>query len=204
MTSPYRLGRGRAAKLFDLASQPFFALADKVLGKQFLNDIGEFFFLFQTMYDDFAARAESITEFISSKRVHAALITNPSQFISDQHGEILDGLVERKIDVDHVIVNNVPFSFKHVDELDELLPQISHEDGEIALEDVIAEFIRRDRDVTLAVHSALSHRDVHNPLRGTTEVPVALVTRTFAEGELARMADLVDSVQNNSDLDDTI
>lgn len=110
ITSPYRVGKGRAAKLFDLASQPFFALADKVLGKEFLNDIGEFFFLFHTMYDDFVKRATTITEFLTSSRVHAALVTSPSQYVSHSYESMCEGLVKRKIHLSHLLVNSVPFT----------------------------------------------------------------------------------------------
>ena len=33
----------------NLASKPFYKVADRILGSQFLEDIAEFFILFQTM-----------------------------------------------------------------------------------------------------------------------------------------------------------
>ena len=35
----------------NFASRPFYKVADRILGSQFLEDIAEFFLLFQTMYD---------------------------------------------------------------------------------------------------------------------------------------------------------
>ena len=43
LTVPYR------SRLFNLASKPFNQVADRVLGSRFLQDIAEFFILFQAM-----------------------------------------------------------------------------------------------------------------------------------------------------------
>ena len=43
LTVPYR------SRLFNLASKPFNQIADRVLGSRFLQDIAEFFILFQAM-----------------------------------------------------------------------------------------------------------------------------------------------------------
>jgi anion-transporting ArsA/GET3 family ATPase len=42
---PYR------SRLVNVASKPFYQVADRILGTQFLADISEFFILFQSMYD---------------------------------------------------------------------------------------------------------------------------------------------------------
>ena len=44
----------------NVASKPFYQVADRILGSQFLEDIAEFFILFQTMYDGFVERAEAV------------------------------------------------------------------------------------------------------------------------------------------------
>ena len=51
LTVPYR------SRLFTVASKPFYQVADRVLGSRFLQDIAEFFILFQTMEAGFVARA---------------------------------------------------------------------------------------------------------------------------------------------------
>jgi hypothetical protein len=40
-----------------LASKPFYTVADRILGTQFLQDVAEFFILFQSMYDGFVERS---------------------------------------------------------------------------------------------------------------------------------------------------
>ena len=44
LIAPYR------SRMVNMASRPFYQVADRVLGSQFLEDIAEFFILFQTMY----------------------------------------------------------------------------------------------------------------------------------------------------------
>ena len=57
LTMPYRIGGRRGARLVNFASRPFYQMADRILGSQFLQDIGEFFLNFQTMEDGFRRRA---------------------------------------------------------------------------------------------------------------------------------------------------
>ena len=61
ITLPYRVGGERAGRLGYLAAKPFYQVADRILGSQFLKDIAEFFLLFQTMYEGFVTRARSVT-----------------------------------------------------------------------------------------------------------------------------------------------
>lgn len=61
ITLPYRIGGERAGRLGYLASKPFYQIADRILGSDFLRDIAEFFLLFQTMYEGFVERAEAVT-----------------------------------------------------------------------------------------------------------------------------------------------
>lgn len=204
ITSPYRFGSGRAAKLFDLASQPFFALADKVLGKQFLNDIGEFFFLFHTMYDDFVDRAQSITDFLRSSRVHAILITNPSQFISKSYEDMGEGLLERKIELDHLLVNNVPFTLEVKKDVEDYL-QNSRKCIQGSFESSIAHLIEIDWKLSKSVYLELD-----NPARGFSEghqrhmLPIVISNRVLETDEPERMSALVAGVQNLTTFDDTI
>jgi len=54
LTLPYR------SRLFAAASKPFSQVADRVLGSRFLEDIAEFFILFQTMEPGFVAHARDV------------------------------------------------------------------------------------------------------------------------------------------------
>ena len=60
---PYR------SRLVNLASRPFYQVADRILGSQFLEDLAGFFILFQTMRDGFVARAEAVSRLLQ-RRAH--------------------------------------------------------------------------------------------------------------------------------------
>ena len=62
LTVPYR------TRLADAASRPFYYVADRVLGTKFLQDIAEFFILFQTLSEGFVARAQEVERLLADRR----------------------------------------------------------------------------------------------------------------------------------------
>ena len=75
LTVPYRLTGRRGARMMNVASRPFYQLADRVLGSQLLQDIAEFFLNFQSMYDGFVARAEAVERLLHDRRTSFAVVT---------------------------------------------------------------------------------------------------------------------------------
>jgi anion-transporting ArsA/GET3 family ATPase len=75
LTMPYRMGGKRGARVINLASRPFYQVADRILGSQFLQDIAEFFLNFQSMYDGFVQRAESVERLLHDRRTTFAVVT---------------------------------------------------------------------------------------------------------------------------------
>ena len=75
LTAPYRLGGGRGARLVNLASRPFYQVADRILGSQFLEDIAEFFLNFQSMYDGFVERARAVERLLHDRRTSFVVVT---------------------------------------------------------------------------------------------------------------------------------
>src|SRR2546430_10381530 len=75
LTMPYRMGGRRGARVLNVASRPFYQLADRILGSQFLQDIAEFFLSFQSMYDGFARRAEAVQRLLHDRRTTFAVVT---------------------------------------------------------------------------------------------------------------------------------
>jgi anion-transporting ArsA/GET3 family ATPase len=69
LTAPSR------SRMLTLASRPFYQVADRVLGSQFLQDIAEFFLLFQTMYDGFVERSEAVKRLIHGRRTTFIVVT---------------------------------------------------------------------------------------------------------------------------------
>ena len=62
LIAPYR------SRVVGLASKPFYSVADRILGSQFLSDIAEFFILFQSMYDGFVERAHAVHAAVGGRR----------------------------------------------------------------------------------------------------------------------------------------
>ena len=75
LTMPYRVGGKRGARVLNVASRPFYQMADRVLGSQFLQDIAEFFLNFQSMYDGFVERAEAVERLLHDRRTTFAVVT---------------------------------------------------------------------------------------------------------------------------------
>ena len=95
------------SKVFNFASKPFYSVADRILGSQFLKDIAEFFMLFQTMHDGFVERAKAVTRTLADRRttfvvvstLEAAPVAESEFFISalSDRGFHLGGLVFNKV-----------------------------------------------------------------------------------------------------------
>jgi anion-transporting ArsA/GET3 family ATPase len=75
LTMPYRMGGKRGARVLNFASRPFYQLADRILGSQFLQDIAEFFVNFQSMYDGFVERARAVEELLHDRRTTFGVVT---------------------------------------------------------------------------------------------------------------------------------
>ena len=61
--------------MLSIASRPFYSVADRILGSKFLEDIAEFFLLFQTMYKGFVERAEAVTRLLHDRRTTFLVVT---------------------------------------------------------------------------------------------------------------------------------
>ena len=66
---PYR------SRLFTVASKPFYQVADRVLGSRFLQDIAEFFMLFQAMEKGFVARAREVEALLGDPRTTFVVVS---------------------------------------------------------------------------------------------------------------------------------
>jgi anion-transporting ArsA/GET3 family ATPase len=75
LTMPYRIGGKRGARLVNFASKPFYQMADRVLGSEFLQDIGEFFLSFQTMEAGFLERARGVERLLHDRRSTFVVVT---------------------------------------------------------------------------------------------------------------------------------
>ena len=75
LTMPYRIGGRRGARLVNFAGKPFYQMADRILGGQFLRDVAEFFLNFETMYAGFTERAQAVERLLHDRRTAFTVVT---------------------------------------------------------------------------------------------------------------------------------
>ena len=98
---PYR------SRLVNMASRPFYQVADRILGTQFLADISEFFILFQSMYAGFVERAEAVTRLLSDRRT-TFMVVSTLEATPVREAEFFSAeLTARKLHLGAVVLNKV-------------------------------------------------------------------------------------------------
>jgi anion-transporting ArsA/GET3 family ATPase len=90
-----------------MASRPFYQVADRILGSQFLEDIAEFFILFQTMYDGFVERAQSVSRLLRDRRTTFLVVSTLEASPLHEAEFFIDALTERKLQLGAVVLNRV-------------------------------------------------------------------------------------------------
>jgi anion-transporting ArsA/GET3 family ATPase len=95
------------SRAFTAATKPFYSVADRVLGSQFLQDIAEFFLLFQTMYDGFVERAHAVTRTLSDKRTTFVVVSTLEASPVRETEFFVDALSERKLHLGAIVLNKV-------------------------------------------------------------------------------------------------
>jgi anion-transporting ArsA/GET3 family ATPase len=105
LTAPYRVGGRRGARMITMASRPFYQLADRILGSQFLQDIAEFFLNFQSMYDGFVARSRAVEALLHDKRTTFAVVTTLEDAPLREGERFCDELVKRDFHLGALVLN---------------------------------------------------------------------------------------------------
>jgi anion-transporting ArsA/GET3 family ATPase len=95
------------SRVFTMASKPFYTVADRILGTQFLQDIAEFFLLFQTMYDGFVERARAVTRTLSDKRTTFVVVSTLEPSPVRETEFFVDALSDRRLHLGAVVLNKV-------------------------------------------------------------------------------------------------
>jgi anion-transporting ArsA/GET3 family ATPase len=101
LTVPYR------SRVMTAASRPFYQLADRILGSQFLQDIAEFFILFQTMHDGFIERARAVQRVLSDSRTTFVVVSTLEPSPLHEAEFFIDALHDRKLHLGAVVLNKV-------------------------------------------------------------------------------------------------
>jgi anion-transporting ArsA/GET3 family ATPase len=99
LTVPYR------SRLFNVASKPFNQIADRVLGSHFLQDIAEFFILFQAMEKGFVARAREVEALLGDPRTAFVVVSTLEAAPAHEAAYLARELVRRGYQLGAIIAN---------------------------------------------------------------------------------------------------
>jgi anion-transporting ArsA/GET3 family ATPase len=139
LIAPYR------SRLVTVASKPFYSVADRILGAQFLQDIAEFFILFQTMYDGFVERARAVTRTLEDRRTSFVVVTTLDPAPVREAEFFVDALAARRYHLGAFVCNRT------------LPPYLLSDDGLTAADAITAR--ADDLAAELAVGSAVRAGD---------------------------------------------
>jgi anion-transporting ArsA/GET3 family ATPase len=101
LTLPYR------SRLFTAASRPFYQVADRVLGSRFLQDIAEFFILFQAMEPGFVAHANEVERVLADPRTTFVVVSTLEAAPAHEAAYLARELRRRDMHLGAIIANRV-------------------------------------------------------------------------------------------------
>ncbi len=101
LAAPYR------SHVLSLASKPFFNMADRILGSQLLEDIAEFFSLFQTMAPGFVERAQAVLRLLRDKRTTFVVVTTLEAAPVHEAERFVEVLAAKRYQLGAVVLNKV-------------------------------------------------------------------------------------------------
>ena len=177
LTAPAR------SRVINFASRPFYQVADRILGTQFLQDISEFFMNFQTMYDGFVERARAVDRLLHDRRTTFIVVSTLEHVPVREAEFFIEALDERKFHLGALVLNKV-------------LPSYFREEGATK----VAERLCSDApEVANAVESLVAKPDMAAPVLrevGESFLNFQVVAKREQEqrNELAKLPEVVATV----------
>ncbi|MEA3075657.1 MAG: hypothetical protein QOF60_565 [Actinomycetota bacterium] len=101
LTAPAR------SRLVNFATKPFYQVADRILGSQFLEDISEFFILFQTMYAGFVERARAVERLLHDRRTTFVVVSTLEPAPAHEAEFFIRSLADREFHLGALVLNKV-------------------------------------------------------------------------------------------------
>jgi anion-transporting ArsA/GET3 family ATPase len=98
---PYR------SRLVNAASRPFYQVADRVLGTEFLEDIAQFFVLFQSMHAGFVERSESVGRLLADRRTTFMVVSTLEAVPLREAEFFAEQLTARRLHLGAIVLNKV-------------------------------------------------------------------------------------------------
>ena len=185
---PYR------SRFVNVATRPFYQVADRILGTQFLADISEFFILFQSMYAGFVERAEAVTRLLSDRRttfmVVSTLEATPvreAEFFSEE-------LTARKLHLGAVVLNKVLPEYLRDARTDKLAQSIAARADELAAgltdDPVVAARVLGEVAESFLNFGVVARREAEQQAE-LTGAPDVVVTVPFFDADIYDMGGLL-------------
>jgi anion-transporting ArsA/GET3 family ATPase len=126
LTAPYR------SRIVNFASKPFYTVADRILGTEFLEDIAEFFGLFQTMAPGFVKRADAVTRLLHDKRTTFVVVSTLEAAPLHEAEYFIDVLGDKGFHLGAVVLNKVLPSYLLDERAAAVATRMEREAGELA------------------------------------------------------------------------
>jgi anion-transporting ArsA/GET3 family ATPase len=101
------LTAGTRSRIVTMASRPFYTIADRILGTQFLEDIAEFFSLFQSMAPGFHERARSVSRLLEDSRTTFVVVSTLESAPVREAEFFIEALRDRGFHLGAVVLNKV-------------------------------------------------------------------------------------------------
>ena len=126
LTAPAR------SRVLNLASRPFYTAADRILGSQFLEDIAQFFLLFQKMYPGFIERARAVTRTLEERRTTFLVVSTLEPAPLREAEFFMSALRERRLHLGGIVLNKVLPSYLCDPEAGRVSQQLSAHGDKVA------------------------------------------------------------------------
>jgi len=185
---PYR------SRLVNMASRPFYQVADRILGTQFLADISEFFILFQSMYAGFVERAEAVSRLLSDRRT-TFMVVSTLEATPVREAEFFSAeLTARKLHLGAVVLNKVLPEYLCDKEADRLARSMAGRAEELAQgltdDPVVAARVLGEVAESFLNFGVVARREAEQQaeLKGAPDV---LVTIPFFDADIYEMGGLL-------------
>jgi anion-transporting ArsA/GET3 family ATPase len=95
------------SRVINFATRPFYQVADRILGTQFLQDISEFFLNFQPMYAGFVERAKAVDRLLHDRRTTFIVVSTLEDVPLREAEFFIDALTDSKFQLGALVLNKV-------------------------------------------------------------------------------------------------
>jgi anion-transporting ArsA/GET3 family ATPase len=140
LIAPYK------SRMVNMASRPFYQVADRILGSQFLQDIAEFFILFQTMYGGFVERATAVERLLKDKRTTFLVVSTLEAAPVHEAEFFIQVLTAKKFHLGALVLNKVLPDYLLDDDADERAARMYDDAQELSRLDGLAERLQTEAE----------------------------------------------------------